>query len=99
MDEPTRKSYRPWEPQRYAQQTHSPLAQLPEGDLVFFLLDTIPHLDLGRFYAHYEAETHCPLSAIAQSELGLLPLGHDSPPRSGPLLRPLRSRDARRPAV
>jgi transposase len=57
MDDPTRKSYRPWEPQRYAQQAHSPLAKLPEGDLVFFLLDTVPHLDLCRFYAHYEAET------------------------------------------
>src|SRR5271166_3894953 len=57
MDDPTRKTYRPWEPQRYAQQTHSPLAKLPEGDLVFFLLDTVPHLDLSRFYAYYETET------------------------------------------
>jgi len=30
---------------------------LPEGDLVFFLLDTVPHLDLSRFYAPYEDET------------------------------------------
>jgi transposase len=30
---------------------------LPEGDVVFFLLDTVPHLDLSRFYAPYEAET------------------------------------------
>src|SRR5271168_1681963 len=56
MDD-ARKTYRPWEPQRYAQQTHSPLAKLPEGDLVFFLLDTVPHLDLSRFYAYYETET------------------------------------------
>jgi transposase len=57
MDDTTRKTYRPWEPQRYAQQTHSPLTQLPEGDLVFFLVDTVAHLDLSRFYAYYEAET------------------------------------------
>jgi transposase len=57
MDDPIRKTYRRWEPQRYAQQTHSPLSKLPEGDLVFFLLDTIGHLDLCRFYAYYEAET------------------------------------------
>jgi transposase len=30
---------------------------LPQDDLVFFLLDTVPHLDLRRFYAPYEAET------------------------------------------
>jgi transposase len=57
MDDPTRKTYRSWEPQRYAQQTYSPLSKLPEGDLVFFLLDTVPFLDLSRFYAPYEAET------------------------------------------
>ena len=36
------KTYRPWEPQRYQQEAHSPAAKLPEGDLVFFLLDTVP---------------------------------------------------------
>src|SRR5499433_859745 len=51
------KTYRPWEPQRYRHEAHSPAAKLPEGDLVFFLLDTVPQLDLGRFYAPYEAET------------------------------------------
>ena len=51
------KTYRPWEPQRYQQEAHSPAAKLPEGDLVFFLLDTVPRLDLSRFYAFYEAET------------------------------------------
>jgi transposase len=30
---------------------------LPEDDLVFFLLDTISHLDLSHFYALYEDET------------------------------------------
>ncbi len=51
------KTYRPWEPQRYQQEAHSPAAKLPEGDLVFFLLDTVPQLDLSGFYAPYEQET------------------------------------------
>jgi transposase len=51
------KTYRPWEPQRYQQEAHSPAAKLPEGDLVFFLLDTVPRLDVRRFYAPYATET------------------------------------------
>src|SRR5437762_5711360 len=51
------KTYRPWEPQRYRQEAHSPAAKLPEGDLVFFLIDTVSRLDLRRFYAPYERET------------------------------------------
>jgi transposase len=51
------KTYRPWEPQSYRQEAHSPAAKLPEGDLVFFLLDTVPQLDVRRFYAPYEQET------------------------------------------
>src|SRR3989442_5049388 len=51
------KTYRPWEPQRYRQEVHSPEAKLPEGDGVFFLLDTVPQLDVSRFYAPYEHET------------------------------------------
>ena len=57
MSEPSRKTYRPWEHQRYRQEAHSPEAKLPEGDLVFFLLDTVSKLDLSRFYAFYEDET------------------------------------------
>jgi transposase len=57
MSEPWRKTYRPWEPQRYRQEAHSPDAKLPEGDIVFFLLDTVSQLDLRRFYASYEDET------------------------------------------
>jgi transposase len=57
MSEPSRKTYRPWEPQRYRQEAQSPDAKLPEGDLVFFVLDTVPKLDLSRFYAAYEDET------------------------------------------
>jgi len=51
MSEDGGKTYRPWEPQRYRQQAHSPASKLPEGDLVFFLLDVVPKLDLSRLYA------------------------------------------------
>ena len=51
------KTYRPWNPEHYRYETHSPEAKLPQDDLVFFLLDTVPKLDLSRFYAPYEAET------------------------------------------
>jgi transposase len=57
MSEPGGKTYRPWEPQHYRQEAHSPEAKLPEGDVVFFLLDIVPQLDLRRFYAPYEHET------------------------------------------
>jgi transposase len=49
-----RKTYRPWDPDGYRQQAHSPLSKLPEGDLVFFFLDVLPQLDLGAIYAPYE---------------------------------------------
>ena len=53
MNTPGAKTYRPWNPHRYAQESaHCPAAKLPEGDLVFFLLDTVPQLDLSRFYAY-----------------------------------------------
>jgi transposase len=57
MTPPRRKKYRPWDPQAYATQAVTPAGRLPEGDLVFFLLDTIPQLDLEPFYASYEVET------------------------------------------
>jgi transposase len=57
MSEDGRKTYRPWNPQHYRQQAHSPVSKLPEGDLVFFLLDVVPKLDLSPFYALYEPET------------------------------------------
>jgi transposase len=57
MHEPRGKTYRPWQPQHYRQEAHSPASKLPEGDLVFFLLDTVPKLDVSRFYAPYEDET------------------------------------------
>jgi transposase len=55
--EPGGKTSRLWEPQHYRQEVHSPEDKLPEGDLVFFLLDSVPQLALRRFYAPYERET------------------------------------------
>ncbi len=57
MSEPSRKTYRPWEPQRYRHEAHSPNAKLSEGDMVFFVLDTVSKLDLSRFYTPYEDES------------------------------------------
>jgi transposase len=51
------KTYRPWQPQRYRQQAHSPASKLPEGDRVFFLLEVVPKGDVSQFYAPYEQET------------------------------------------
>lgn len=51
------KTYRRWEPERYRHEAQSPAAKLPEGALVFFLLDTMSQLDVSRFYAPYETET------------------------------------------
>jgi transposase len=52
-----RKKYRPWDPQSYRGQSFTPDDRLPEDDLVFFLLDLLPHLDLEDLYASYELET------------------------------------------
>jgi transposase len=49
-----RKTYRSWDPDAYRQQAHAPATQLPDDDLVFFLLGIVPHLDLTAVYAPYE---------------------------------------------
>jgi hypothetical protein len=65
MSESQRKTYRPWEPQRYRQEAQSPDAKLPAGDVVFCLLDLVPQLDLRRFSAPYEDEPRgAPLSGV-----------------------------------
>ena len=51
-----RKTYRPWNPEAYRQQAHSPAEKLPEDDLVFFLLEVIDQLNLAAIYAPYEDE-------------------------------------------
>ena len=48
MSEPQRKTYRPWEPQRYRQEAQSPAAQLSAGARVCFGLDTVPTLEVRR---------------------------------------------------
>ena len=50
------KTYRPWTPERYAQQAHAPAAKLPDDDLVFFLIDVVPKLDLAPIHAPYQDE-------------------------------------------
>jgi transposase len=57
MNPPGGKAYRPWTPELYAQQAHAPAARLPEDDLVFFLLDVVPALDLAPIHAIYQDET------------------------------------------
>jgi transposase len=57
MKTPGAKASRPWNPEAYARQAHAPDAQLPEDDLVFFLLDVVPKLDLSRIHAVYQDET------------------------------------------
>ena len=52
-----RKNYRPWDAQQGSQQAVSPHEALPEDDLVFFLLDTIAHVDLSAFHQYYVGET------------------------------------------
>src|SRR5262249_48100803 len=57
MSDARGKTYRPWNPEHSRHEAHSPEAKWPQADLVFFLLDTVPYLDLSRFYAPYEEET------------------------------------------
>ncbi|MGP0069682.1 MAG: transposase [Isosphaeraceae bacterium] len=51
-----RKNYRDWDPQQYGHDPISPREALPEDDLVFFLIDLIPQLDLTPFHDHYAQE-------------------------------------------
>jgi transposase len=51
-----RKTYRPWDAEQSSQEPVSPRDALPEDDLVFFLLELIPQLDLSPFHDHYARE-------------------------------------------
>lgn len=51
-----RKTYRPWDAQQNGHDPVAPRDALPEDDLVFFLIDLIPQLDLTPFHAHYAGE-------------------------------------------
>ena len=51
-----RKTYRAWDAQQNCHDPISPRDALPEDDLVFFLIDLIPQLDLGPFHEYYARE-------------------------------------------
>jgi len=51
-----RKNYRAWDPQQNGHDAISPHQALPEDDLVFFLIDLIPQLDLTPFHQYYAPE-------------------------------------------
>jgi len=50
------KTYRDWSTDQTYLFPPSPHDWLPEGDLVYFLLDTVATLDLAPIYEHYERE-------------------------------------------
>jgi transposase len=50
------KTYREWSPNQAYMFPPSPQDWLPEGDLVYFILDTVATLDLTPIFAHYERE-------------------------------------------
>jgi transposase len=51
-----RKNYRVWDAQECCQERISPREDLPEDDLVFFLLDLVPQIDLSAFHQYYAGE-------------------------------------------
>lgn len=51
-----RKNYRAWDPQQNGHDAIAPRQALPEDDLVFFLIDLIPQLDLTPFHQYYAPE-------------------------------------------
>jgi transposase len=51
-----RKNYRAWDAQQGSHEPVSPRDALPEDDLVFFLLDLIPQIDLMPFHQYYARE-------------------------------------------
>src|SRR5271166_4814173 len=48
-----RKNYRAWDAQQCSQEPVAPRDALPEDDLVFFLLDLVPQIDLSPFHQYY----------------------------------------------
>jgi transposase len=51
-----RKIYRAWDAQESSRKPVSPREALPEDDLVFFLLDLLPQLNLSTFHQYYACE-------------------------------------------
>ena len=50
------KSYRPWDPDQAWLLPPSPRDWLPEGDVVYFVMDVMRELDLSAITSHYERE-------------------------------------------
>ena len=50
-----RKNYRAWDAQQSCQEPVSPREALPKDDLVFFLLDLIPQLDITPFHQYSDS--------------------------------------------
>ena len=50
------KTYRDWSTDQAYLFPPSPHDWLPQGDLVYFLLDTVATLDLSPIFAHYQRE-------------------------------------------
>ena len=50
------KTYRAWQPDQAWLLPPSPKDWLPEGHLVYFLMDAVRELDIGAITAHYERE-------------------------------------------
>ncbi len=53
---PCGKKFRPWTPEDYSHDRYSPQDRLPPDDLVFFLIEIVPTLDLSAFYAGYSKD-------------------------------------------
>jgi transposase len=51
-----RKNYRQWDAEENCQGPVSPRDALPEDDLVFFLIDLVPQMDLAPFHQYYARE-------------------------------------------
>jgi transposase len=51
-----RKNYRTWDAEQNCHGAVAPREALPEDDLVFFLIDLIPQIDLTPFHHHYARE-------------------------------------------
>ena len=51
-----RKKYHAWDAQQSGHEPVSPREALPEDDMVFFLLDLVPQMDLTPFHQYYAQE-------------------------------------------
>ena len=57
VNTPGAKAYRPWTPYFTPTRPTQLSVKLPEDDLVFFLIDVVPKLDLSQIHAPYQDET------------------------------------------